>query len=894
MSDTSLVFSVSGRDRGVNATLSRTAGTIRGAQVAAAAGTVAATAALASAAAHAVAFTTAATASAGAVALVPAAAAAIGATVAAGAVGFAGLSAAWDAASQPAAAGASAGGRQLEQARRDVRDARQALVDARRDLADAEQAIPLAHVQETARLADLGRALTRVGLDVEAAQLAVEQAADALAKARTTPDQERAGLALRQAQQTLADTVDRQDDLTREEATARRAGVEGSAAVRDAVQRRAEAQRAVTAAEERLADTMDAVADASHGAATGGVNPAALALARLAANARAALVTARSLLPAWRAAQRAGQQATFAGVAGNLRTLSAVYLVNARGWLVRMGGAFNTVLRQTAGLATSRQTAADVGLLASNTAAATDRLARAVRPLLAGLMPFAAIGSTFLPGIADKVLDLAFRFEKWAVSARDTGKISDWIGAALATLRQLVRLVTDVVMSVVAIVRAGDNGGSTLDTLTRVTAAIRAWLESTQGQNAIAQTLDFARQVLTELGQAIGYGLQHTGPLDDALGAAGTTAANTSGPLSRLAGHLLPYLLAGYALTKSHPLISATLTKAVTVPLWIAEKVTGWQHNRAQKDMRNAIIANTAAVTANTTASRANTAAHLAGTAAASRSLVGLAANRVAQLAAAVAHRAAAAGKWLLTIASSASPMTLILLAVLGIVAAIVLLTGRTDGIREILTGAFTAVWNALKRFGGWVADNFPKLLHILTTPYRLAWTYLKTMWTTAGRLTKAAWEWVSRQAGALATFARNLPARLHHSATNAFNAVGDTARTTINTIIDLWNKLSLGVPAIRFAGVTLGGVRIQLPDLPRLAQGGHITHAGAAVVGDGGEPEIVTMPPGATKSSRRMRERRGLTSSPDIQVEGGEDTTLGKWFRHALNTGTVTLVNAP
>lgn len=264
-------------------------------------------------------------------------------------------------------------------AQREVRNATQALADAQRDALDAQQAVTRARMDESERLDDLSRSLAGAKLDEEAAVLAVSRAEKELAAARRKgrPDEIReADLAYRQALQTLTDVRDRVGDLSQEQQEGQRKGVEGSDAVQQALRRQEEAQRAVAQAAERLADAQDAVKEASQAAAAGGIDPAAEALARLSPNARAVVLTLRALVPAWQGAARAGQNATFAGVAGDLRRMSGIYLPMATSWLARMGGSFNVAIRQSMGLATTKGFVKDVGTFTNNTALATDRLAR--------------------------------------------------------------------------------------------------------------------------------------------------------------------------------------------------------------------------------------------------------------------------------------------------------------------------------------------------------------------------------------------------------------------------------------------------------------------------------------------------------------------------------------
>ncbi|MFG1898698.1 hypothetical protein ACGFIP_32290 [Micromonospora zamorensis] len=827
MSDTSLVFNTVGRDRGVSALLTRTASQVRAANVASAASTVVLGGALASTGAHAVALASSASAAAGAVWLLPAAIASAAAAVgAARAVTF-GLADAWKATGQAATGGGGAAvntARRVAQAQQEVERAKRSLISTMRDELAAAQAVNRARAEEAERLDDLSRSVAESRMDEEDAVAALTKAETDLALARRSgvptniADAERA---YRRAQLTVEQVKDRVGDLAAEQAEGARRGVEGSEAVQSALDRQRDAQQQTADAAQRVADALDAVQEAGQSAASGGIDPAAEALARLSPAGREVILTLRALAPAWASAARAGQQATFRGVAGDLRDLSAVYLPRVTTWLGRMGGSFNTAIRQSAGLLQTRSTIRDVDLLLGNTATTTDRLSRAVRPVINAFMQWVAVGSGFLPGLAGDVGTIATRFEQWSVNARRTGDAQRWIANGLTALKQFGALAWNVVASVRAVIGAGGNGGDTLATLVAGSAAMRAWLESAEGQERVGQVLTTLRGILTGIGQVLPVVASHGDDFNNALNLTGTVVGFAAGHLDTLA-KLLPIIAAGYVISRGAQ-TAANIASVVALPIRLAEVAANW-------GMRSALQAQTAALIQNTALHRAATGAQLADTAATNggilargRAIVSMTAHRIATVATTVATRTWAATQWLLNAALFANPIGLVVLAIVALIAVVVLIATKTTWFQT----AWNTSWGAIKSAAAAVGDWF------VNTLYR-KWIVgsLDGIVSTGGRLLN--W-WTS------------LPTRLARALGSVSRILSAPFRSGFNAISSLWNRtvgrLSFSMPSW-VPGV--GGLGFSMPRLPMLARGGNITRGGAAIVGDGGEPEVVSLPTGA------------------------------------------------
>lgn len=880
MADVSLAFNAVGRDRGVSAMLTRTSSAVRAANARSAASTIALGGAMAFAAARATALASAALSAAGAAAAIPAGLAAGAAIVGAYRASTFGLAEAWKATGQAATGGGGAASNAAQKAQRDaraVRDAEWALSEAKRDAAVASKAVTLARQQESERLEDLSRSLAGARLDEESATAAVAKAAQDLAVARaggSNYDIEQADLAYRQAQQTLADTKDRVEDLGEEQADGAKKGVEGSDAVQEALQRQADAQRQVQRATEQLADAQTKMGEAAAGAASGGIDPAAQALAKLSPNGRAVILMLRQLAPAWQGAARAGQQAMFANVAGDLERLSGVYLPRATSWLARMGGSFNTAIRQSMGLFMTRDAVRDVGIFTSNTARATSRLAAAVRPVLNGLLQWVTVGSSFLPGFAADAGTLATRFEQWSIRMRESGKAAEWIRNGIGTLKQFSALAVNVGASILAIVRAGGDGGSTLDFLVRGSAAMRTFLESADGQAKISAFFAVLRGSLSAAGPLIGSLAEHSDVLTGSMTMLGNTAGfvlDNFGPLVQI----LPTLAAGYLLLK-HTGVAAGVSMGVKA----FEIISHWRMNAAIRAHTAALTQNTAASRGAAVATATGTAAENAGILARGRAVVGMVAHKVATIASSAATKAAAAAQWLLNVAMSANPIGLVILAIAGLVAGFVILWKKSEAFRNFWIGAWAKIKAAAAFVWDWVKKNWPLLLAILTGPIGMAVLLITRNWDKIKAGAAAAKDWVVARFNQLVGFVTGLPGRIGRAAGGMWNGIKSSFRAAINWLIARWNNFSLTIGGGSVLGISIPSVTLSTPNIPYLAQGGiAMPTPGGQVVGvaEAGEPELIA-------PLSKLPQMLGNTGGARVWFDfAGAEREFAKWFRKAM-----------
>lgn len=161
---------------------------------------------------------------------------------------------------------------------------------------------------------------------------------------------------------------------------------------------------------------------------------------------------------------------------------------------------------------------------------------------------------------------------------------------------------------------------------------------------------------------------------------------------------------------------------------------------------------------------------------------------------------------WALNTAMTANPIGLVVVALAAVAGGLVYAYQKSETFR----GVVNALWGGLKSGFSWVRENWPLLRTILTGPFGVAARAISRTWD-------------------------SIPAG---------------AKAAINTVIDVFNTGLGAINAVTPGPVKIAGKTVipgipDIPMIPKLAHGGLIAAAGAAIVGDEG-PELLELPRGA------------------------------------------------
>ena len=285
---------------------------------------------------------------------------------------------------------------------------------------------------------------------------------------------------------------------------------------------------------------------------------------------------------------------------------------------------------------------------------------------------------------------------------------------------------------------------------------------------------------------------------------------------------------------------AANLASMFALPLRTAELVVNSRLAKTNRALTASVQAQTVANRTATVSEIASTAATNAGDLAKKRSIVSTIGMRAASVAAAVGTGIWTAAQWLLN--AALSPVGLIVIAIViaiaALVAGILWLWRNNEGFRNFVLAAWGMIKTAVKAVVDWVLNT--------------AWPMIRSFYELQMKIAKAAVDFVITWLGRLVSFVGSLPGKITSAARGMWDGFLAGAKGALNWLIDKWNAVDLGinvrvpdwVPGLGGKGFSVPDI---FPDIPRLAAGGTATRAGSVVVGDGGGPEVMHLPRGAS-----------------------------------------------
>ena len=205
-----------------------------------------------------------------------------------------------------------------------------------------------------------------------------------------------------------------------------------------------------------------------------------------------------------------------------------------------------------------------------------------------------------------------------------------------------------------------------------------------------------------------------------------------------------------------------------------------------------------------------------------------------------------------LNVVMALNPIGLVVVAVAALAAGLVVAYKKSETFRDIVHGAFTVVGTAIRFVKEHWKAFATTLAFLIGGPIVGGIVLLVTHFGKIKTAATSVWKWVTDKFTALVGFVTGLPGKITSATKGMFDGIKDAFRSAINWLIDKWNGLEFGIPAIdtHIPGVgKVGGFSLGTPDIPRLAQGGIVpaTPGGRLILaGEGGRDEaIVPLPRG-------------------------------------------------
>lgn len=187
--------------------------------------------------------------------------------------------------------------------------------------------------------------------------------------------------------------------------------------------------------------------------------------------------------------------------------------------------------------------------------------------------------------------------------------------------------------------------------------------------------------------------------LNDTLSVGATVMGFLADHVDTLA-KVLPALAVGFAAVKVAQ-AAGNVAAAASIPLRALELVNMRMHTSALRANTAAMIQGTAAQTASTTSETVGLATRI-------RSGVVTVAKTVAEKAAAVASKSYAAAQWLVNAALSANPISLVIIGLVALVAAIVYAWKHSETFRNVVLAVWGAIKTGIGAVVGWLKTAVP------------------------------------------------------------------------------------------------------------------------------------------------------------------------------------------
>jgi hypothetical protein len=374
--------------------------------------------------------------------------------------------------------------RALEDAPNKVRDAELAQQAAIVSLQQAQSAVQVAHQQQQATLHLTAQGLVSVPAPImpapntQALNLAVEQAQQRVVEMGVAYDRAKqdADMLTAAGVDGSKQVISAQDQVAASQKSVANAAaavgeaqeklvqahLDGDQKIIDAKHRVTSAQLALTDTEirsgEQIIRSKEAVdnavraqqqamlaAGAAAESAAGSMSAFNARLAQLAPNARDAVLAFLGLSAVWHALAGDVQQHLFAGVGDEIRRVGAADLPVLHDGLVGMAAELNHGILLFGDWLASAQTVGDSKIIFGNFTAAAHEFHGAIQPILDIFRDLAVVGSEFLPGFGKTFAELARHAADFIRSARDSGKLKEWMQTGIDTVKTLWGIFRDLV-----------------------------------------------------------------------------------------------------------------------------------------------------------------------------------------------------------------------------------------------------------------------------------------------------------------------------------------------------------------------------------------------------------------------------------------------------------------
>lgn len=221
-------------------------------------------------------------------------------------------------------------------------------------------------------------------------------------------------------------------------------------------------------------------------------------------SARASAKAIRGLSGAWERMRDAVQESLFAGLSDDFAKLGTTLIPTLQRGLVKMADSLNGLAQSGLDYVNSQAGLKKINDLLDNSADIFGRLSAAVVPFMDGLL---AVLNALAPAgqrMADRIADIAKRFQTWANAPGFAERIDESMQRAETTAGKLLTVLGNLGAGIGNIFDAVNPGTNTfLDMLIDVTGRFKEWSSSVEGQEAIATWAEQSVDVMKQFGKTM-------------------------------------------------------------------------------------------------------------------------------------------------------------------------------------------------------------------------------------------------------------------------------------------------------------------------------------------------------------------------------------------------------
>lgn len=167
-------------------------------------------------------------------------------------------------------------------------------------------------------------------------------------------------------------------------------------------------------------------------------------LQSLAPSAQQAALSIQNLMPQFTALKTATQDAFFAGFGEKIFELTNTFLPSIQSMTTTIASSFNRMITGIADQMMTLDNQAQLREIMTNIGQGFDNLVPAAQSFAQAFIDITNVGSGFLPGLASDISSVAANFAEFIRSAKESGKLKEWIQNGIDAVKEIGRQIFSV------------------------------------------------------------------------------------------------------------------------------------------------------------------------------------------------------------------------------------------------------------------------------------------------------------------------------------------------------------------------------------------------------------------------------------------------------------------